>query len=148
MGNIGWTNGRHEHAEAFMLMVYVSDDGHTGELIYNSRDGVTPFVVTSRDGVEMTHTNWSSDIYAPAFHPPPGMRMFVDMTEEMAYEAAMANVERWWDHPEIPMRGRWLTKEDAAKALAQDYVGGPTIVEAPPHPVRPKGPFDSSKFGF
>jgi hypothetical protein len=136
-----------KHQEAFCLMSYVSDDGKTGELLWNSRDGVTPFVVHSRDGVEMTHVDWASDICAPYFRPPPGMRVFVDMTEELALEAARENVEKWWDHPEYPMSSRWATKEDAAKALAADYVGGVTTIETPARPPAKKGPFGTTAGG-
>ena len=135
---------RHVHGEAFNLMVYVSDDGQTGELIWNSRDGVTPFIVHSRDGVEMTHVDWQSDVYAPRFRPPPGMRIFVDMTQEMAMKAALERVEDWWDHPDYPMHKRYSSKGEAAAALAVDYYGdghNPTIIEAPARPARKKGPF-------
>jgi len=127
----------YNHREAYCLMAYVSDDGLTGELIWNSRDGVTPFCVTSRDGVEMTHVDWAKDVYAPQFRPVPGMRVFVDMTKEMASEAARENVERWWDHPEYPMSKRHRTKEDAAKVFAKEYVGGVTIIETPARPSIP-----------
>lgn len=126
------------HGEAFCLMAYVSDDGQHGELIWNSRDGVTPFVVTSRDGVQMTHVDWGGDIFVPHFRPVPGMRVFVDMDQDMALEAARENVERWWEHPEYPMSARWATKEEAAEALAKDYVGGVTVIETPPRPPLPK----------
>lgn len=135
----------YKHSEAYALMTYLSDDGKTGELIWNSRDGVTPFIVHSVDGVEMTHVDWDKDVYAPHFRPPPGMRVFVDMTEEMALEAARERVEEWWDAPDYPMSARWETKEDAAKALAKDYVadgGQPTIIVTPPRPVAQK----ASKF--
>lgn len=131
-------NPSHVHAEAFCLMAYVSDDGQHGELIWNSRDGVTPFTVHSRDGVQMTHVNWELDVYAPNFKPVPGMRVFVDMDEERALEAARENVERWWEHPDYPMSSRWATKEDAAKALAADYLGGVTVIETPPRRALPK----------
>lgn len=125
------------HGEAFCLMAYISDDGETGELIWNSRDGVTPFCVTSRDGVEMIHTDWDKDIYAPHFRPVPGMRVFVDMDQDMALEAR-ENVERWWDHPDYPMSARWPDKEAAIKAFIKDYVDGVTVIETPARPALPK----------
>jgi hypothetical protein len=132
---------KYQHGEAFCLMTYVSDDGQTGELIWNSRDGVTPFVVTSRDGVEMTHADWHLDVRVPDFRPPPGMRMFVDMNDERALQVARARVEEWWDHPDYPMSARWTTREAAIADLAAEFVGGVTVVEAPPRPPLQKGPF-------
>lgn len=131
----------YQHGEAFCLMAYVSDDGRTGELIWNSRDGVTPFCITSRDGVEMTHVDWQNDICVPNFRPVPGMRIFTDMDQEMAEEAARERVEDWWDHAEYPMRDRWTNKEAAVTDLAQGYVGGVTVIEVPARPPVKKGPF-------
>lgn len=137
--------GKFTHAEAYRLMSYVSDDGTTGELVWNSRDGVTPFIITSRDGQhQLTHTDWSHDIFARNFRPPPGFRLFVDMTQEMALEAARERVEEWWDHPEYPMKSRWPSKDAAAQALAAEYFGdgaNPTLIEAPARPPVKKGPF-------
>ena len=136
-----------QHGEAFCLMTYVSDDGTVGELLWNSRDGVTPFCISSRDGVELTHVDWQGDIYAPNFRPPPGMRVFVDMTQELADKAARERVEDWWDHPEYPMSSRYATKEEAAAALASDYVGGVTVVETPPRPPVRQAKFTSNPAG-
>lgn len=125
-----------------MLMAYVSDDGETGELIWNSRDGVTPFVVSSRDGVQMTHSDWGRDVYAPHFRPPPGFRYFADMDESEAHRAATEYVERYWEHEQIPMNQRYGTKEEAVRFFAGDFVGGVTVLEAPPRPPRQKTPFE------
>lgn len=131
----------YNHAEAYMLMAYVSDDGETGELFWNSRDGVTPFCVTSRDGVEMTHTDWNHDVYAPHFRPPPGMRIFVDMDEKLAREAAEERVDAWWDHPEYPLSKRFPTKKEATQIFVDQYLGGVTVIEAPKRPARRPNPF-------
>ena len=129
------------HGEAFCLMSYVSDDGKHGELLWNSRDGITPFVIHSRDGVEMTHVDWQSDVRAPHFRPPPGMRIFVDMDEELAAERARERVEQWWDRPDYPLSARFPDKASAIAAFAKEYLGEVTIIEAPAHPPRKKGPF-------
>jgi hypothetical protein len=123
-------------------MSYVSDDGTYGELIWNSRDGVTPFCVTSRDGQhKMTHVDWGLDVRAPDFRPPPGFRYFVDMDEEMAREAAIESVDRYWDHPEYPLSERYPDQEAAIQMFVQEYLGGVTVREAPARPPVKKGPF-------
>lgn len=59
-----------QHREAFMLMRYVSEGGTDVKLIWNSRDGVTPFQIHI-DGMKYTH-----DIPAmkgPFFDRPEGI---------------------------------------------------------------------------
>lgn len=53
-GQPGAALAQFQHAEAFMLMRYVSDDKSRELLIWNGRDGVTPFGLTV-DGVHYTH---------------------------------------------------------------------------------------------
>lgn len=116
-------SGRAEHVEAFCLMQYRSDHGTESEAIWNSRDGVTPFIITLRSGKQATHVNWNLDIRLPDYRPAIGDRIFVDLTRERAFELAAERVEGWWDHPEYPMRGRYPTKEAAAESLAEGYYG-------------------------
>ena len=52
---------RYRHPEAFMIMTYRADDGIEEERIWNSRDGVTPFVITLRNGKQATHVDWGQD---------------------------------------------------------------------------------------
>jgi hypothetical protein len=77
-------------------MKYVADDGSgEHEIIWNSRDGVTPFSLTLRNGKSATHHDWQNDRYAPHYEPLPGDRIFVDLTRERALELAQANIARW-----------------------------------------------------
>lgn len=69
----------YRQVEAFCLMRYASADGEIVEWIWNSRDGVTPFTVRSRDGsAELTHIDWQHDIRNPYYRPRPGERVFVN----------------------------------------------------------------------
>jgi len=86
-----------KQAEGFKLMHYVSKDGEEHEILWNSRDGITPFVISSRGGVEMSHVDWPHDVYAPFFVPPVGMRIFVDLTLEKAMEYRTEYVAKWWN---------------------------------------------------
>lgn len=63
---------KYKHSEAFHLMQYQNE--RTGEIewVWNSRDGVTPFIIHSRDGKDsMQHIAWKQDIYAPDHNPRP-----------------------------------------------------------------------------
>jgi hypothetical protein len=121
----------HVHAEAFMVMRYEGQGGRR-EWIWNSRDGITPFVVISIDGTaELNHGNWHLDRYEPRFVPPVGSRVFVDFTEEAARPLAAAYVARHWNAPDLPMSahpsfeplGRDGTIEHFVKAWVSDWGG-------------------------
>jgi hypothetical protein len=73
-------------------MLYRDTAGNE-EWIWNSRDGVTPFVVASRQGFESTHVDWQRDTYWPDYVPEIGERIFVTTTPERARERA----ESWYD---------------------------------------------------
>lgn len=93
------------HAEAFNLMTYESRDGALVRVIWNSRDGVTPFGVTDPEtGIELLHTRWASDIRRPDHVPNVGDLIFVDLNHERAMQNAVRFVQRWWDDPGMPMR--------------------------------------------
>lgn len=123
----------HVHAEAFALMQYECKKCHAVELIWNSRDGVTPFGVDCRQcGGEAMHARWSEDKYEPNYTPPLGSRMFVDLTAEAAKEHALFNAKRFWNDPALPASkdGRWLTVEAMAEDLVKGYLtpGAPDLV--------------------
>lgn len=127
--------GRPQHPEAFCLMQYEADDGSETEVIWNSRDGVTPFCVTLKSGKSATHARWSEDVrVSRTMADALGVRRFVDMDNDTALQLARQRVDDWWSHPEYPMSGRWASKDEAARDLAVSYVGdghAPHLADAP-----------------
>lgn len=124
----------YQHAEAFCLMAYRSDDGTETELIWNSRDGVTPFVIALRSGKQATHADWRSDRRVPDYAPPPGSRIFVDLTPERARELAERNVSRYLGNPDMRdmLLDQFGDRERAIEGLAASYLeqeGTPDLVE-------------------
>lgn len=130
----------HDHAEAFALMQYECGMcGHV-EVIWNSRDGVTPFVVdcyAHLGGVractgEARHTRWYADGYSPNHKPRPGERIFVDMTPERYRLLTRQHAERMWDDPRLPASqdGRWATVEEFTETLMLDGLtpGAPDLI--------------------
>lgn len=67
----GARRSRHAHPEAFCVMQYFDDDGNV-EFIWNSRDGVTPFVIISRQGLEAMHRRLVRGPVRPAPRPEIG----------------------------------------------------------------------------
>jgi hypothetical protein len=124
----------YRHAEAYCLMTYVADDGSEQETVWNSRDGVTPFVITLRSGKTATHVNWHADRRVPDHVPEPGSRMFVDLTPERARETAEATARYWFAKPgELGAlaRSQFGTVEQMAARLARVCrPGEPDLVEA------------------
>ena len=108
----------HKHAEAFNLMKYRSEDGTEEEIIWNSRDGVTPFSLTLKSGKPATHVEWDKDVYVPDYVPKPGDRIFIDLTLEKALEYARRNLQRWHDDGDMDMYG----PAPSALELAKSYM--------------------------
>jgi|GEM_PF-1550979 len=125
-------NFGHAHGEAFCLMAYASRDGSQREVLWNSRDGVTPFGLHAADkSGELFHVTWPLDVYAPAFIPPVGMRVFIDLTEEAARAHVERQVERDWENPTYPMSRAFASKQEAVKRLTDSHMeraGQPDVV--------------------
>lgn len=118
---------KYQHREAFCLMLYRSDDGLDEETLWNSRDGVTPFMITTPNGKPMAHIEWNRDICIPDFVPTPGMRIFVDATLDLVTPELKKYVERIFSEH---AGGYWDTPEEAFNALLPDWLreGSPWIV--------------------
>lgn len=119
------------HCEAFCLMLYRTDDGSEEEWIWNSRDGVTPYSVLTRDKKkEMRHVEFHRDRCVPDHVPQPGDRIFVDMTLEKARAIARERVAHHWNAGRYPMSQMWATPEEAVEALAKDFArpGAPHLM--------------------
>jgi len=116
----------YNHAEAFKILMYASEKGGPDPLverIWNSRDGVTPFIVTphpdlqERFGpVEMRHVHWNEDRFEP-YWPHVGLkvgdRIFVDMSRERAREVAEGQLKRI-----LEMEPDFIPEEDREGWLA------------------------------
>lgn len=105
------------HVEALCLMKYaavkIEVDGFKQgrvtvgtateiEWIWNSRDGVTPFIIQAFTGAEMKHVDWHEDAFLPNYVPLVGSRAFVGapsepelitITEEMRNEFRRLAIE-------------------------------------------------------
>jgi hypothetical protein len=74
-----------QHAEAYCLMKYASDDGHIVEWLWNSRDGVTPFMISAQDGKTLLHhVDFHLDRFLPLYKPLAGERIFISKPFDVA----------------------------------------------------------------
>lgn len=91
------TPNGHLHAEAYYLMTYADAEGNI-ETVWNSRDGVTPFVMYTRDGKEAQHVNFRAAKYDIYHVPQVGDRVWASMTWERAKEYAAKRIEKMKEH--------------------------------------------------
>lgn len=126
------------HCERFCLMTYASEDGRVREVLWNSRDGVTPFIIPSVDGIELSHVNWHGDQCEPNHVPAIGSRVFMDATIEDFIEWKARMVSEYWDAPDFEyIRGKYDgDRGKAIRGLAQDdfdsQPGQPTVAVVTP----------------
>lgn len=108
-------------------MRYRAQVGGDVEWLWNSRDGVAPFLVTSRSRLTLlAHLDWSADKRRPLHVPAVGDRIFVDLTLERAREYRQRFVERHWTAQRMELyTDRWASPEEAVEVLARgDYGDG------------------------
>ena len=113
--------GKYRHAEAFCHMLYISDDGRHMEWIWNSRDGVTPFCISSVTGKAMNHSYFGEDRFDPDYKPQPGDRIFVDCTPEMVKDSAREFVRKYWDDPKYPISKMYDTQAEAEQKFVSEW---------------------------
>ena len=75
----------HQFPEAFYLMRYECQDCGHHEMLWNARDGVTPFgcECPACGGQNMLHTDWHEDEYAPDHCPEPGQGVWIDTPPQL-----------------------------------------------------------------
>lgn len=104
------------------------------EVIWNSRDGVTPFGLAcpACGKPEHYHVRWELDAYNPLHQLKPGDRYFANMTRERAREYAVANVDRAIASGLLPE----VKRNDVIRQASNNYYGdgkAPDILVHMPH---------------
>jgi len=112
----------YRHGEAFALMLYEGRNTKRVVTIWNSRDGVTPFMVDI-DGEVFQHIMWRSDRCVPDHKLAPGDLFFRDTTPEDAKEAATMVVNMRWPKLMGDARAKRIAKL-VPEMMSQG--GGPT----------------------
>jgi len=127
----------YQHGEAFCLMLYRCKVCGGMEILWNSRDGVTPFSIHCRnaacneqDFCPMLHEEWRLDTCLPLFKPWPGMRIFRSGTEDEARAFMRQRLEngRGTEY-EVP-ESRWAEIiESAATSTSGEFQPGWPMIE-------------------
>ena len=103
-----------QHAEAFCLMTYKCEQCRKEEVLWNSRDGVTPFIIGCRYcGGEARHIKWNEDKFMPNYRPKKGQRIFIDVTTERKMEISRKRIDQFKGTPfEVPMENEGRVLKD------------------------------------
>jgi hypothetical protein len=110
------------HSEAFALMIYRCESCGTRERLYNSRDGVTPFIINCRDCKgNMMHIDWQGDECLPGYVPKRGQRVFIDTPKEVFEMFTRAKINFFWLHSEYPLHKRYNSKKEAFDEFVKEY---------------------------
>lgn len=131
-----------KHREAYCLMNYRCEACGAEEVLWNSRDGVTPFSIPciscGADSLTgMTHVHFERDRLAPLYSPRPGQRYFADMSPERARAAANRNADRLVSMGRIPSNDRNRVSDDLFRDYYRDGTA-PDILRVPtPRPPIP-----------
>lgn len=121
-----------QHKEAFCLMEYHCTKCANVELVWNSRDGVTPFTIDCPKCGEMAqHDNWHKDQFKPGHELDMqiGERYFLDLKKEKLIEYKKKMIDEHWEDSEYPMKDNFKTKEEALEILTKDFMLGEPDVE-------------------
>jgi hypothetical protein len=125
---------RYNHGEAYHLMEYVHEATGDVEWLWNSRDGVTPFIIRGELGAELVHKHWNRDVTIPHFVPPVGMRVFIDMTKEALREYKRRFVEKYKEDMLANESFKGKTDEEMVEMLVEGewQKGMPDVVVVTP----------------
>ena len=120
---------KYKHSEAFCTMRYECETCGFSEVLWNSRDGVTPFVMECPIcGGTMIHVDGDLDQCLPDYLPKPNQRVFVDSTPQIYEVLVRARIQRQWNDESYPMKDRFETPMDAVMSLSNFTEGMPYII--------------------
>ena len=109
------------HVEAFCLMKYRCEICATVETLYNARDGVTPYIIPCSvcEGM-MQHIDWTEDKRDERYIPERGQRIFISMTQELAWIFARARLEKFENTESPPPAEGTPERAELEQALMDD----------------------------
>ena len=113
---------KYQHEEAFCLMRYHCGGCAYEEVFWNSRDGVTPFVVRCPEcGRDMQHVNWQSDERRLDHIPEKGQGVFIDLPDSLRPVMARQRI-RSFDGTEHELVGE--EREEMVQSLVEGFHEG------------------------
>lgn len=108
------------HPEAFCLMRYHSETADRLLLVWNSRDGVTPFCFYL-DGHEYQHVEWNRDRRIVDHKLSAGDLIWRDIKPEEASSLAMEAASRRWGKNTYGCRERFASAAELASVIEESF---------------------------
>lgn len=120
---------KHIHGEAFNLMTYFCKDCGHKEIIWNSRDGVTPFGCGCPScGKTLLHSDWGKDTYAPSHKLLSNQKYWRDGTPEEAEAFMRKRIELYRDkYPISTGEAEKLYRQAREGTLSEFQKGWPML---------------------
>jgi hypothetical protein len=114
-------------------MYYENESTKKGFIVWNSRDGVTPFIVFA-DGQEYMHKHWGMDAVVTNPHYinreilKPGQRIFRDTSEQEAKVCAIRRLQsaRGTEYEVEENSSRW---NELISDLTKNFIGEPNMLK-------------------
>lgn len=115
------TDSKYSHTEAFCLMTYQYESCKRIEIIWNSRDGVTPFIILCKFcGGEATHIKWEEDACIPDHIPQVGDRIFIDTPKKIAALFARMRLQAFENLEHPPPKAGTPEREKLEESIIED----------------------------
>ena len=121
----------YNHKEAFAMMCYRCNNCSAIENVWNSRDGVTPFMIICPNcsELEMQHVNWDRDREVAIPLLREGDLVFTSETKEEAERRKKLYVENIWEKNTYGCREEFKTKENMVEQLMRSFQEGQPSVK-------------------
>ncbi len=116
----------YEHAEAFNLMKYKCETCNVVQTLWNSRDGVTPYIVNCKQCNGKSVHLIGQDTHDPEFGNKlregmfPSMRVFVNMTKEKAMTFAERRLKAFESSKYAPPAEGTSEREELLTNVTED----------------------------
>lgn len=120
---------KYNHTEAFCLMMYHCESCGKYETLWNSRDGVTPFIIGCAEcGGQMQHIRMAFDRQVTDHILNKGDRVFIDMPESLKEPFARKSLNAYKDSEHYDKHMSKSDEEQVKEIVDNMNEGEPFIV--------------------
>lgn len=121
---------KRQYPEAFALIIYDGPEGQS-ETVWNSRDGIAPWEIPTRDGNATMNARDEFAGIDPDYVPRPGERVIVNADAEKMRDEEIGRVTREWNYyaPSYREMHGIDNLDDAIDHIRKkNYLGAPCLI--------------------